>query len=344
MVRRVRRHSEQRLRLEPPGSLGLDTETTPELVSERAFIVSQWIRLSSQAVARAKGGKKIAQGTDVASAWTFGSDSIYGKIAANTELLIGKGGFVVLFTGTAVRPASSKAAHYLATRVSGKAYGPFSITISDSGILTAAWRKDSDESEVSIATTSAIAAGADFGGMFTYTPEEGGGTSRLYINGAEAGTAVTSIGADEQPMIDTVDWYFGVEWNPSTPGVTADTHYDGVFDAFTLKSLAGTRASEGDPSLIETMRKWSRAQYPAPGDLSVLAFYDFSEGSGAVLTDRSRHKNDGTIVGAASSATKVAYAHSTVNHVGRFEANDGSLENEVFIGGDLFTEQVRQGN
>lgn len=339
--RRTRRENVQRFRVEPPGGLGLDMETDALLVDPRALVRSEHCRGAGGSLERRRGAHKIARGTDPLGSWTFGADTKYAKITTASQLLVPVGGFALPFCGTAVRPSAGNTAYLLATRVTGKTYGPFTITLDENGILTAEWRKESDESAVSIATTTAIAAGADVFGLIVYDPLTSGGTTHLYVGGAEAGTAVTSVGAAEQPMQDAVDWYVGAEFDPSAAGITANTHFDGKVSTLCLLTLVGTRPADGDPTLLATLLKWSLSRYPSPSDDKVLCCYDFSEGTGTELTDHSRYVNHGLLVGGPSATAKVAYGHAMVNLIDRYQSNTGQRYNLFAAGGNMHYEVVK---
>lgn len=342
--RRTRSENVERFRVEPPGAFGLDMVTDALLLDPQAVVRLEHCRLQDGTIRRRRGAHKIARGTDPLGSWTFGADTKYAVISAADQLNVAPGGFALLFCGTAVRPGAGDTAHFLATRVTGKAYGPFSVTLNENGFLTAAWRKESDESAVSITTTNAITAGNAFFGLLLYDPYTSGGVTRLYLDGAEAGTAVTGVGENEKPMQDGPDWYVGVEYNPSGAAVTANTHFDGKVSTLTLMSLAGTRPAEGDPTLLATLLQWSLCRYPNPGDSKVLCHYDFSEGSGTALTDHSRFKNHGVLTGGPSATAKVAYGHAITNFIGRYQTNTGDRYNLFASAGAMSYELVREGS
>jgi len=168
------------------------------------------------------------------------------------------------------------------------------------------------------------------------------GTFTLYVDGAVSGTPVSGLAADTQPIQSAAtDWYFGVEWDPSTPGVTAGTHFDGELDGWMLMALRGQRISEGNPTMLSVLLDHSFAQWPLPQDPRVLACYDFDDGAGAVAKDRSRFRNDMTLVGSPTWAAGTAYRAANGNLLKVVQRPSDERLNLFGSAGDLYYEVQR---
>lgn len=338
------------LRIMPPGIEGLDLHTAPDLVPLTRITRGENVRAPRQALERRGGRSKIATLTDVtaaAGALVFGSTSVYGKVAAAAHLLIPKGGFGVRIFFRVSAPSGGNTGHLLASRVTGKAYGPLSFTMSDARVLTAAWRLESDESEVAI-SSSALTAGTDHSALLTYDPYSNGGESRLYVDGAEDGTAVTGIGEDEQPMQDGPDYYFGILWDPDAgpAAPVANSQYTGALDACTLFSFAGRKIAQAGPggsTLLATLRRQARQDWPNPQSAMVRWHYGFD---GTVATqailDASRFQNHLVLTGTPASAAAVALRAVNGQYVGTLQRTSGEALNVVAAGGRASTESVRE--
>lgn len=332
------------------GEWSLDMQTSARALPSGRYAVGDNLRLDRGLVARRDGSRRVAILTDVTAAagsWTFGTTGKYAQVPAAAQQLIPVGGFALAFHFSAARPSAGNTAHYLATRVTGKTYGPFSVTLSDAGVVTAAWRKESDESAVSIAST-AQADGASVHGWLVYDPYTSGGKSNLIINGADDGTPVTAIGAAEQPMQDNPLVHFGVQWNPDAgpAAPVANTQFLGKCDSSTLFAFNARSISDtalGGSTLMATLRKWVFQDWPNPESAMVRWHYAFDEGTGTQLTDSSRFKNHGTITGAASATAGVARRIVNGQFVGVLEQTSGARLNVVASGGAVSTESVRGG-
>ncbi len=188
-------------------------------------------------------------------------------------------------------------------------------------------------------STAALTDGSTQHGLLVY--DDAAGTLTLYLNGTVAAAATPGTGL--QPLQTPVDWYFGVEYDPSAVGVTANTHFDGKVDAFTLFGFGGVAITSGTPSLLGTLRAHTFREWPNPKEPMVLAHYGFNEASGTVAYDRSDGKNHGLYVGASTSTASVALAYPVGNFVGTFQRANGARTNLVAAGGQLFYEPVRAG-
>ncbi len=334
-----------KLTIAPIGAEGLDLFTAPDLVTLGRVVRSENMRYHRLPAERRKGIRRIAtldDDTATNGAMIFGALTKYATVSGAAHQLVPKGGFALLFSLTAVRPAVGPG-FYLTTRVAGKAYGPFKVTLTSAGVLTAAWRKESDESEVSI-STSALGAGSSARGVLTYDPYTNGGESRLYIEGVENGTAVTAIGANEQPMQDQPDVIFGVDWSG---GAVADSFFSGACDTCVLLVLTGrplTDVAANGRSLLDTILRSSLQDYPNPESAMVRWHYSFDDGAAAsALTDHSRYKANGVVTGANTSQAGVSARVVAGQFVGILEKTSGEVVNVVSAGGAAYTETVRKG-
>lgn len=328
------------VRMDRLGRGGLDMESHPQKLDVDQLALAEYVRTQDRSLSRAPGERKVERvfnpGGD--GSWEFGLGN-YAQIVGASQLLVPVGGFVLRLAVKASRPSGGNTAHILATRVNGKAYGPFSVTLSDAGVLTVGWRKESDESAVSHAA-SAVADGAPVNLMLVYDPHTSSGRSLLYVDGDLEDT-VTGVGATEQPMQDAVDWYVGAEYDPAAPGIVANTEFDGGVDALCLLSTAGARVSDGTPSMLSTLRTWALSEWPDPAGSMVLAWYGFDESSGSTLVDSSRFKNDGTLTGSPTSAVAITHARAPGNHLGVLQRADGRRLLVAGIDGGLYAQDVR---
>lgn len=284
---------------------------------------------------RRAGAVKVAQlavqGTNGASR-TFGADTKYAKVSANSALLIPIGGFFALWHFVATRGAST--GWLFSSRQTGQTYGVLWAWLTTGGLLEVfvRWTNNS----TTTLTTAALADGSTQHAFLIY--DDVLGTLKLYLNGDVA--ASETPGASLQPnQTAGIDWYFGVEWNPSTPGVSANTHFDGRFDGFTLGTLRGLRPASGDVTFQETARRLSACVWPTPQMDCILAHYDMDEASGTVMYDRSNRKNHGVYVGGPSVSLPVAQLSAPCHHIGRIVRADGTF-NQVGSWGSLFYQPV----
>lgn len=340
-LRVTRRENVAKLRLEPPGSGGLDLYTDENMLSERRLRRSEHVRNMTSGIERRQGAKKIATLTDSTGSWTFGATTKYATIPAATQLQIAQGGFGIRFSITAVRPGAGNTGYILSSRVDGQSYHVVYATIDENGLLTVGWTKSSDSSDVSV-TTSALTDDGAADVLAIFDAELG--TFTVYVDGESNGTPVTGIDSTEKPIAGSgTAWHLGVHYNPATAGVVANTNFDGKVDAVTLFSFAGLRLTDGDPTLLATLRKWSLQQWPNPDSAMVLFQYDCDEGSGTTLEDASRFKNHGTLTGSPTATADVAYPTVLGNFVGTFEDATSERTNLVAAGGALYYEVIQQG-
>ncbi|MFQ5471736.1 MAG: LamG-like jellyroll fold domain-containing protein [Dehalococcoidia bacterium] len=336
-TRRTRRRDAEWLDFFPLGQEGLDYETDAALASPSALVVGENVRPEDGLLARRAGARKIYQFSDSTASRTFGADTIYATIPAGPLSTIPAGSWVLNLHFTAVRPSGGNTAYILSSRVDGQSYHILSLTISDAGVPTLSWTKDSDASSVSIAM-SAVSAGAAV--HLTAVFDAALGTFTTYVDGASDGTPVTGISTTEQPKQSSATaWHVGVHYNPATSSVVANTHFDGKVDGFCFQSLRGQRIASGSPTPLSAILKHSLRQWPAPQMRSVLACYDFDDGATS-MTDRSRFENDGTITGTPTSTAAVALPSIVTNHIGRVQFTNDRIANVAGIGGALVYEDL----
>jgi len=321
------------------GSLGLDLQTLPQDLPEFALARADRVRVQRGALERAPGPKRLAVLTNNTASRTFGADTKYMKVPAHARLLIPKGGFSVRVSVTAVRSAAD--GYILSNRQPSQTYGVVWFTLNSAGLLKANVRWASGTTTT--LTTSALADGSEQHALLVY--DDLAGTLTLYLDGDSAATATPGTGL-QPAQTAAIDWYFGVEWNPSAgpAAVVANTHFDGKVDAFTLCAFRGIQITAGSPSLLDTLRKHTFREWPNPALPMVLAHYSFSEATGSVAYDRSAGKNHGTYVGASTSTDPVAISRPVGNFAGTFQRANGARTNLVAAGGQLFYETVRSGN
>lgn len=329
--------------MQPLGMAGLDANTPISLLPAERYARGENIR-NVTGIERRYGRARLSAATDVTAAagsWTYGTTADYASIPAATQQLIPVGGFGVYLHFRATRNANTGV--ILASRVTGKAYGPFSWTLSAAGLLTVSWRKESDESAVS--HTATITDGADCHTLLVYDPYTSGGRSLLYIDGVLSST-VTSVGESEQPMQDNPIMSLGVEWNPSGPGVTANSNFAGAIDTFCALAFAGRNVSAAGPSgtsLLDRLIRESFCDWRNPDDGMLLWQYPADEGSGTSLIDATQHKNHGTLVGSPSASNGVCRRCVPGNAAGYIERTDTGVVNYYAAGGRIYYETIKKG-
>lgn len=335
-LRDTRRDSGSRFRQEPVGGRGIDLNTSPELVAPGTLAVCRHARTTTRAVAKRAGAKKISLFTGGSYSIEFGDDAKYGKVTSAAQLRLPKGGFVVRFHFTAERPDTGKTAFLWSNRQNGQTYGVIWPTISDAGVFKMMVRWSSGTTTT--LTTAALTNGGTYHGLLVYNSHAG--TLTIYLNGASAASA--SPGSGLQPNQTTgIDWYFGAEWDPATPGVTADTHFDGLLDDIGIFALRGQDVTVGSPSLLDVLLATTFQTWPLPADPRMLAHYDFDDGSGTTVKDRTRYKNHMVLTGSPTFGAEVALKASPVNLIGVFERPDASRENIIAVGGTAYHETTK---
>lgn len=314
-----------------PGQMRLDMNANETVRRDDALVQSENAMLDTLVAKRRQGMQKV---------YNFGLYSGVGAISGDasnyfkfTPPLIPKGGFGLKHSFRADRPSGGNTAHVISSKVSGKAYGPVSLTLSDAGVVTVAFRKESDESEVSVSFT-AVTDGADFHLLAVYDPVAG--TFTGYRAGDAEVVSTSGIGGDEQPMQDAADWYFGVDTNGSGTPV-ANTEFDGLVDAFTLFQFKGIDLSGG---MLTTLRRFAWMAWTNPGSKTVLAQFDMDQISGSEVPDRSRYRNNATITGTLTQDSEVAITAYPGNFTGIVRNLGGRRDNVVVQGGRLFYETL----
>lgn len=335
MARRATRQTADReIRLEP-GRGFLDLNAHETVRDDLAFVRADNNRMDTFVLRPRLGLRKVNVETAPAAtngSWALGSDhTTHAIVTAATHLQVPEGGFAFHHSFRADREAAT--VYVVSTRVSApKNYGPVTITLSSAGVITAEWR-DSSETAHSI-TSTAVSDGADTHLLLVYDPVEG--TTRLYINGDEDGTAETGLASTLKPMQDLVNWWFGANHDGAGAAVST-TGFNGRNDSTYLLSFRGV-----DPSaLVTRLRKSCWKEWTNPGSAMVLMHYDWNESSGTTVTDRSRFKNDMTINGTPSSEAGIVYTADNGQLIDTLQDAGGGRTNVVVLGGRVLYEQVR---
>ena len=265
---------------------------------------------------RRAGAAKIARLASPAAqgaSHTFGTDA---KYATFTPPLIPAGGHAIVRHFVATRPAAGKTAWITGARPAGQTYHVYSITLSETGVITIQWTDVAGTSH-SIAC-AAVAADAVVHLFAVY--DAVAGTYTAYVNGTSSGTPLTGLASTLMPKQDAgVVWTSGV-LKQTGQAVTADTHFDGADDGLTLFTLRGKAATAG---LTELLRRNSARAWPSPFMDFVLAHYDMDEASGTVMYDRSDRKNHGTYTGGPSVTSPVALLSAPCNMIERIDVPSG---------------------
>lgn len=337
------RNASDTLSLVPFGAGGVDQFTSAALLDPSVLRRGENIRSAQLVTSRRLGAQKVYRATDIGAARLFGADTKYASVPAASHLLIPKGGFGYVITIKMVPPGAGNTSYILSNRQPGQTYGVVWLTVNDGRQLIASVRWSNGTTTT--LTSEPLVNGQVYNVAIIYNDPSGSIT--MYLDGAPALSGEIPVSASPgsglQPaQTANINWYFGVEYDPSAVGVTANTAFLGEMDGFTLFTLAGNRPTSGDTTLLSTILKWSRCQWPAPEAPFVLAHYDFDEASGSVLYDRSRHMNHGTYVGASSTSTALAYSSHAMNHVGAFDTPLGKRVNLIGNSGRAVYEIVRQ--
>lgn len=323
--------------LRPIGAGGVDLFTDPSALDPSVLSRCENVDLSRSTADRRPGAIKLSQVVTTATsghAYTFGADTKYATFAPP---LIPAGGFAVVLHFEAVRPASGKTAYILSSRPTVVAYHVLSVTLSDAGVITVAWR-DSSATAHSVACT-AVADGLAVHLLAIF--DAVAGTFTVYVNGSSSGTPLTGLDSTLKPLqTASVTWAFGVE-KQTGAAVTADTHFDGAHDGMTLFTLRGLRPASGTTTMAETLRRHSARAWPSPSQVFILAHYDMDETSGTVMYDRSNQKNHGTYVGTPTVGVPVALVSAPCNYLGTIDVPSGKA-NIVAVFGKLFYESQSQ--
>lgn len=338
--RRTRRKSEAKAFSFVPGTTGLDLFTHDSLLPPTALRTAEHVRLSNGALERRPGSVRLDALSASRTALSFGAAGDYGVVTAATHMLIPRGGFAVRLSFKATRPSASNTAYLFSSRASaGKNYGWLTVTLSDAGVSTWEWRKESDESAVSIAST-AHAADATVHALFVFDADAG--TTTLYIDGVSDGTPVTGISSDEQPMQDAVDWWFGANHDGSAVAV-ANTEFLGDIDAWCVFAFRNTNISEGSNTLLSALKRHTLMEWPNPRGSMVVSCFDFNDASVATEPDRSRHSADITYSGTPTKDTALARSVVLGQHVGVLQRPTGERVNLIGWQGRIAAQTVRQG-
>lgn len=324
--------------LVPVGAKGLDLASNPATLPQGFLALSENLRLEANDASSRPGAKKVARIVTAGASKTFGADTSYATIPAATQLVLGAGGWALRWSGTAVRPSAGQTGFILGSRPASVAYHILSVTISDAGVITVAWRDSGGTTRT--VTTTAQTSGGLVHLLAVY--DAPAGTFTVYINGAASGTPLTGLSSSLGFATNSTDWIMGVE-KQTGAAVTANTHFDGAYDSLTLFALVGTRPSEvrGDRSIVTTLVEFSRQQWPNPTQDMVIFNYDMDGTSLTTLTDSSWFKNDATVTGTITDTTEAAYLAAPCCAIGQHEDVDGALWNVVEQGGVFAYEKVR---
>ena len=332
-LRNVREDSGQVLSLRPIGAGGVDLFTDASALDPSVLSRAENITLAKGTADRRKGALKLTKFQTAGASRTFGTDA---KYATFTPPLIPAGGFAFYRHFVATRPAGGNTAYVMGSRPTGQTFHVILITLSDAGVITVTWR-DSGGNDRTVAT-SAVTDGSTVHLFAIY--DAVAGTFTVYVNGASSGTPLTGLDSTLKPVQTTgVVWTFAVH-KQTAAAVTANTHFDGVDDGFTLFTLRGTRPASGTTTLAETLRRHSARTFPTPQADYVLAHYDNDEASGTVMYDHSKYKNHGTYAGGPSVTFDVALLSVPTNLITRYGHPNGEV-NVVVSAGDAFYEVTR---
>lgn len=338
MRRSTRQFADREIRQEP-GRGFLDLNAHETVREDLAFVRADNTRLDTFVLRPRLGLRKVHVETDPAAtngSWALGSDhTTYMKVTTAAHLIVPEGGFAFHHSFKADREANT--AYVLSTRISGaKNYGPITITLSSSGVVTSEWR-DASETAHSIAS-SAVSDGAIVHLLLVY--DAAAGTFTQYINGASNGTAETGLASNLKPAQDAVDWWFGAN-HDGTGTAVSTTGFNGRNDSTYLLSFRGV-----DPSgLVTRLRKSTWKEWTNPDSAMVLMHYDWNESSGTSVVDHSRFKNDGAITNGLSNAASEAglvFAGDNGNFIDTLQGASGGRTNAVVLGGRVLYETVRE--
>lgn len=340
--RPTRQGSETSVRLQI-GLGRLDRKAHDAVRDDAALVENANGRMDEGVHSRRPGKRRVSSFTDPGltnGAWSFATISDYALVPAAAQLVIPAGGFAIKHSFIADRDGANEA-YIISARVSAGTAGPFELSLSTSGVATWTWYKQSDGSAVTISST-AHADGAEVHGLLVF--DAVAGTTRLYVDGVEDGTAVTGIASTERPKTNSVQWMFGARSDAGSP--IANTGFTGRNDATTLFAFRGADITATDPngdSLLGVLRGFAWSEWNNPMSSMVLACFDWNESSGAELLDRSDFQNHGTLVGTPTSGSALALPARNGNHVGIFQGPNGKRVNSVMVGGDYYYETVRGG-
>ncbi len=321
-------------RILPVGADGLNTFLDATMVAPSGLVRAENIRGGRLSLDRRGGALKLTRGTDTTGSLTFGATTKYVTVPAASQLAIPSGGWAFLLHFTATRPGSGNTGWLLSTRPSGVAWHVLSVTISDAGAVTVAWRDNGGTSRS--VTTAEITADAVTHLLAVY--DAAAGTFTVYLNGVSSGTPLTGLASTLYPDATSTDWVFGVE-KPGGAAVTLNSQFSGAMNGATLLTLKGTRPSSGDTTLVSVLRKHSWRSWPAPEADGVLFHYDFD--SISTFRDRSRFKNHGSFTGTPTLGSSVSLATLCGNVAHLIQSPDGRRTNVVGVAGTTYYETVK---
>lgn len=323
--------------LHPLGAGGLDYHSNKATARPDVFVTGEGIRLDTGALDRRKGDAKIYRASDPTNTKTCGTSVTYITIPGAAQLEIQEGGWALNHHFKALRPSGGNTAYVVSSRVAGQSYHVISVTLSDAGVLVVTVEFVAGGSK-SI-TLTAVADDAVVHLLVIH--DAPAGTMTAYVNGAADGTPITGLAASDKPVSGTgEDWHLAIHYDPSVPGVVANTEFGGAFQGFTLMSLRGLRPGSGVATFTSMLVKHSIRQWPLPYADFVLCCYDMID-TGLTVYDRSRFENTATAEGGTSDdPTAIANSVIITNHVGHVQRPDGTRSNVIGSSGRLFYEDV----
>lgn len=322
--------------LVPPGVGGVDLFTHPASLPPEVLARSENCRNLRGPLERREGVAKLYQPSDPCGSKTFGTDAKYATIPSAAQLLLPKGGFGFKASFVATRPASGKTAYLIASLPLGLSE-VFWVTLSDAGVVTAAFR-DTGGNVVSVASTAQTQSDA-LHLLALLDPILG--TWTLYLNGRASGTPASGLSSTIQPIqTPSVIWSVGVE-KETGAGVTADTLFPGAIDALTLFQFQGQRLGVATTAgtLANMLLRHSGRQWPTPQQDMVLFNYDMDKAN--EMVDSSRYKNDASLVGTPTNTAAVAKSTMAYNFIGSFDTPQGARTNVIGNAGRLFWQKLR---
>ncbi len=331
------RSSSDILSLSPFGVGGVDQSTSENILTPDILRRGENLRSALGPCSRRLGAQKVYRASQVGAARFFGADTKYAKITANAELLIPLGGFFLSTHFVAQEGAGDT--YILANRQPSQTYGVVWLVMSSTRTLSASVRWSSGSTTT--ITTSVLTLSATYHALLVY--DDILGTLTLYLNGAVAATATPGTGL-QPAQTAGIDWYIGVEWNPSAgpAAVTAGSAYLGDIDGLVLGTLKGIRPASGDSTFLAMLLKWSKVAWPAPQADYILGAWDMDEASGTTMYDRSWHLNHGTYVGSPTVTTALALSTTPANYIGNHDTPLGKRINVFAAGGNLLYQNVRE--
>lgn len=332
----------------PIGAAGLDMHTAEAVLAPATLVESRHMRLYGSSARSRRGKRRLATLSNPQTthgAYTFAAGKwIYAPYHASHNVPVGP--WCLKATFTTPTPGANPSGH-LGVMIAGRELSdgsntrPFGFELKSDNTLYGFFTNDSGGAVVECHAT--VTNGATYDALLAWDPHTSGGKLSMFLDG-DLADSEQGVGATARPKVSTgAVIMIGGTSNNGGVSLVADGAFTGAVDSVTLLSWPGrdmTTARSNGRSLLDTLRRWTRQDWPNPEE--AIFHYGLDEESGTVAYDESDRMNHGTIVGAPTSGAALNYPFHGANYVGVLEKTSRERVLYVVTAGQTYRQVIRQ--